>query len=71
MPGRWLDGKVAIATGAASRFGRGIAEKLSQEGAKVIVADLSQEVGKSTASALGRGLFVEADVTEASCKSSS
>ncbi|GAB0133467.1 hypothetical protein EsDP_00001874 [Epichloe bromicola] len=71
MPSRRLDGKVAIATGTASRFGRGISEKPSQEGAKAIVAGLSQEVGKSTASALGGGLFVEADVTKASCKGSS
>lgn len=65
MPRGRLDGKIAIVTGAASGFGRGIAEKFSQEGARVVIADLSEEVGKSTASELG-GVFVKADVTKAS-----
>ncbi|OAA45064.1 oxidoreductase, short-chain dehydrogenase/reductase family [Metarhizium rileyi] len=63
-PGR-LDSKVAIVTGAASGFGKGIAEKFANEGAKVVVADLSEEAGKTTASDLG-GLFVKADVTKTS-----
>lgn len=65
MPSRRLDGKVAIVTGAASGFGKGIANKFSQEGAKVVVADLSEGAGKSAASEVG-GVFVRTDVTKAS-----
>lgn len=39
-----LNGKVAIVTGAGRGLGAGIALKLAQEGAKVIVADISEEL---------------------------
>ena len=35
-----LAGKVAIVTGAASGFGRGIAEAFVREGAKVVIANI-------------------------------
>lgn len=38
-----LDGKVAIVTGAGRGLGKGIALKLAQEGAKVVVADVVKE----------------------------
>ncbi|KAM0444343.1 hypothetical protein ACHAPV_010212 [Trichoderma viride] len=63
MSSNRLEGKVAIITGAASGFGRGIATKFAQEGAKVIVADLSEEAGKAVASEL-QGTFVRTDVTQ-------
>lgn len=63
MPSDRLQGKVAIITGAASGFGRGIATKFAQEGAKVIVADLSEEAGTQVASELG-GTFIRTDVTQ-------
>ncbi|KHN98731.1 oxidoreductase, short-chain dehydrogenase/reductase family [Metarhizium album ARSEF 1941] len=63
-PGR-LQGRVAVVTGAASGFGRGIADKFAKEGAKVVVADVSEDAGKAAASELG-GVFVRADVTKAS-----
>ena len=62
MPGR-LDGKVAIVTGGGGGFGKGIAEKFVQEGAKVIIADFAEEVGQKTASEL-KCEFVRTDVTK-------
>ena len=38
-----LDGKVAIVTGAASGIGRCIAGQLSQEGCRLLLADLNQQ----------------------------
>lgn len=62
---RRLEGKVAIVTGAASGFGKGIATKFIQEGGKVIVADLSTEAGQAVASELGTSAsFQKADVTK-------
>ncbi|KAH8197540.1 hypothetical protein TruAng_008276 [Truncatella angustata] len=57
-----LEGKVAIITGGASGFGRGIATKFVQEGAKVIIADLSAESGQKVADELDCH-FEVADVT--------
>lgn len=60
-----LAGKVAIVTGAASGFGRGIAELFVQEGAQVLIADLNGAGAKSVASALGaNAIGVAADVTK-------
>ncbi|KAI1385168.1 3-oxoacyl-reductase [Hypoxylon trugodes] len=58
-----LEGKVAIVTGGASGFGRGIAAKFVEEGAKVIIADLSQEAGQTVAQEL-KCDFSVADVTK-------
>src|ERR1700760_2283900 len=58
-----LEGKVAIVTGAASGFGKGIATKFVAEGAKVIVADLSSDAGAAVAKELGCA-FMTADVTK-------
>ncbi|KAG8157268.1 hypothetical protein KVR01_012976 [Diaporthe batatas] len=62
---RRLEGKVAIVTGAASGFGKGIAAKFVAEGGKVIVADLSAEAGQAVADSLGgaSAAFQRADVT--------
>lgn len=52
MVGR-LEGKVAIVTGGGSGFGTGIATKLAQEGAKVLISDLNEEAASKVASSLG------------------
>ncbi|KJZ75750.1 hypothetical protein HIM_04907 [Hirsutella minnesotensis 3608] len=63
-PGRLQD-KVAIVTGGASGFGKGVAIKFVQEGAKVIIADVSEEAGQTAASELGCK-FLRVDVTSKS-----
>ncbi|KAI5919432.1 3-oxoacyl-reductase [Camillea tinctor] len=62
-PGSRLQGKTAIVTGGASGFGRGIATKFAEEGARVIIADLSEEAGREAAKELSCN-FVRADVTK-------
>lgn len=58
-----LEGKVAIITGAASGFGKGIATKFVEEGAKVLIVDLSEESGQKVAKELSCE-FVVGDVTK-------
>jgi NAD(P)-dependent dehydrogenase (short-subunit alcohol dehydrogenase family) len=59
-----LDGKVAVITGGASGIGRASARKFAAEGARVVVADLVDDDGKTLADEVD-GLYVHADVTSA------
>jgi len=56
-----LEGRVAIVTGAAQGIGRAIAEKLTQEGARVAAVDLNGAGAQSVAAALD-GLAIQADI---------
>ena len=47
-----LDGKIAVVTGAAQGFGRGIAEELVKEGAYVAITDINEEGAKSCSAEL-------------------
>ena len=48
-----LAGKIAIVTGAAQGFGRGIAEELYHEGAAVVIADMNLPLAETVAAGLG------------------
>jgi NAD(P)-dependent dehydrogenase (short-subunit alcohol dehydrogenase family) len=69
--GNRLRGCVAVVTGSAQGFGRGIAEGLVREGAYVVVADLNEALGRAAADALNASApepvarFQSVDVTSA------
>lgn len=58
-----LEDKVAIVTGAASGFGEAIARRYAAEGARVVCADLNDQLGKKVADEIG-GAYVHADVAD-------
>lgn len=60
-----LDGKAVMITGAASGIGRATAQKASAEGARLLLADVTEEAGAALASELGgEARFSACDVTD-------
>jgi 3-oxoacyl-[acyl-carrier protein] reductase/pyridoxal 4-dehydrogenase len=59
-----LDGRVAIVTGAAQGIGKAIADKLAEEGATVVVADINGEGAERAAPPGGLGLRVDVSSEE-------
>ncbi|MEC7758381.1 MAG: SDR family oxidoreductase [SAR324 cluster bacterium] len=60
-----LNNKIALVTGAGSGFGRGIATRFAEEGAKLIVADINEEAAKMVAGGIGdSAIAVVADVSK-------
>ena len=65
-----LGGCVAMVTGSAQGFGRGIAGEMAAAGASIVVADLNAELGETVAAELcethgeGAAVFCSANVTD-------
>ncbi|CAG8977784.1 hypothetical protein HYALB_00010869 [Hymenoscyphus albidus] len=61
---KWATGKVAIVTGGALGIGFAVAQLFTSAGAKVVIADIDDEVGKESVKKLGENaFFVRCDVT--------
>jgi pyridoxal 4-dehydrogenase len=58
-----LDSRVAIVTGAAQGIGRAVAQKLADEGATVVAADINGDGAEKAAAALPGAMAVQADVS--------
>ena len=58
-----LNNKISIITGAASGFGKGIAKKFTEEGAKLLMVDINSKLLKKVSKNLSQDYFV-ADVSE-------
>ena len=65
-----LDGKVALVTGAGKGIGRGIARRYGREGATVILAEIDEQAGRTTAEEIvglgAQATFVATDVGDRS-----
>jgi len=60
-----LEQKVALVTGAASGFGKGIAETFAREGARVAVVDINEDAAKAVTAAIGKNaVAVRCDVAK-------
>ena len=63
-----FEGKVALVTGGSSGIGKACALSFAQKGAKVVVADIDEENGKSVVEKIkgdgGEAIFVDVDVSD-------
>ena len=60
-----LQDRVAIVTGSAQGIGRAVAQKLSDEGANVVLADINGPGAEKAASELPGALGLTVDVSDA------
>jgi len=58
-----LKGKVALVTGAAQGIGHACAKAFADEGARVMMSDVSEERGRAAAAGLDGASFVRCDVS--------
>lgn len=64
-----LAGKKAVITGAAQGLGQALAQRMSDEGAQVVIGDVNIEAANETAAALNGGAAFQLDVTDySSCE---
>src|SRR3954470_13968218 len=61
FPVKRLDGRVAIITGGGHGIGKAYAQRLAEEGAKIVIAELDGPAGERVAAELG-GLAIRTDV---------
>ena len=62
-----LDNRVALVTGAASGFGKGIAETFAREGARVAVVDINEKAAREAAASISnKAIAVRCDVSQRS-----
>jgi sorbitol-6-phosphate 2-dehydrogenase len=60
-----LAGKIAIVTGAAQGFGKGIAEELHKEGATIVIADMNEPLAQQVAKEMGeRAVAIGVNVSD-------
>ena len=60
-----LDGKVAIVTGGASGIGARTVRLFAEQGARVVIGDMQEDLGRAVASELGKnGVFQRTEVSQ-------
>ncbi|DBB10775.1 hypothetical protein WJX82_008523 [Trebouxia sp. C0006] len=63
MPGR-LAGRVAVVTGGGAGIGAAVCQRLNQEGAQVLVADIDGRAADQVAQDLARSIACQVDVSD-------
>ena len=58
-----VQGKIAIITGGASGLGLASARRMAEEGARVVLADINEELGDAAAESIANAEFARLDVT--------